>query len=77
MKERRSVERKAEEGTEEFEEFYESEKGCSRKQGPDQIRQAFSKRKRGLALKAYQLYKITDSKVRLKCRLAWLCPFKK
>ncbi len=31
--------------------------------GSDQKRQAFSKRKRGLVLKAYQLYKLTDSKV--------------
>ncbi len=33
-------------------------------QGTDQIRQAFSKRKRGLALKCYQLHKLTDAKVR-------------
>ncbi len=33
-------------------------------QGSDQKRQAFSKRKRGLVLKAYQLYKLTDAKVR-------------
>lgn len=32
-------------------------------QGTDQIRQAFSKRKRGLALKCYQLHKLTDAKV--------------
>ncbi len=32
-------------------------------QGSDQVRQAFSKRKRGLVLKAYQLYKLTDAKV--------------
>lgn len=32
-------------------------------QGSDQKRQAFSKRKRGLVLKAYQLYKLTDAKV--------------
>ncbi|GFH28661.1 hypothetical protein HaLaN_27192, partial [Haematococcus lacustris] len=31
--------------------------------GPDQKRQAFSKRKRGIVLKAYQLYKLTDAKV--------------
>jgi hypothetical protein len=33
-------------------------------QGSSQIRQSFSKRKRGIAQKAYQLYKITDAKVR-------------
>eukprot|EP00884_Botryococcus_braunii_P012088 jgi/Botrbrau1/20880/Bobra.0135s0013.2 len=38
-------------------------KASEKPKGPDQIRQAFSKRKRGLALKAYQLFKITDSKV--------------
>ena len=32
-------------------------------QGSDQKRQAFSKRKRGIVLKAYQLYKLTDAKV--------------
>ena len=32
-------------------------------QGTDQMRQAFSKRKRGLALKCYQLHKLTDAKV--------------
>jgi len=31
--------------------------------GADQKRQAFSKRKRGIVLKAYQLYKLTDAKV--------------
>eukprot|EP00798_Chlamydomonas_sp_ICE-L_P006195 gene6195-2814_t len=31
--------------------------------GSDQKRQAFSKRKKGIVLKAYQLYKLTDSKV--------------
>ncbi|KAL6756989.1 hypothetical protein V8C86DRAFT_1736425 [Haematococcus lacustris] len=31
--------------------------------GSDQKRQAFSKRKRGIVLKAYQLYKLTDAKV--------------
>ncbi len=40
-------------------------------QGPDQIRQAFSKRKRGLTLKAYQLHKITDSKVGIV--ITWSC----
>lgn len=34
---------------------------CS--QGSSQIRQSFSKRKRGIAQKAFQLYKITDAKV--------------
>jgi hypothetical protein len=38
-------------------------------QGSDQIRQAFSKRKKGLVLKAYQLNALTDAKVG---RL-WLC----
>lgn len=33
-------------------------------QGSDQIRQAFSKRKKGLVLKAYQLSALTDAKVR-------------
>lgn len=33
-------------------------------QGSDQIRQAFSKRKKGLVLKAYQLNSLTDAKVR-------------
>lgn len=33
-------------------------------QGSDQIRQAFSKRKKGLVLKAYQLSSLTDAKVR-------------
>jgi hypothetical protein len=37
---------------------------CGRVQGSDQVRQAFSKRKKGLVLKAYQLYKLTDAKVR-------------
>jgi hypothetical protein len=32
-------------------------------QGSDQIRQAFSKRKKGLVLKAYQLNSLTDAKV--------------
>jgi hypothetical protein len=32
-------------------------------QGSDQIRQAFSKRKKGLVLKAYQLNALTDAKV--------------
>lgn len=32
-------------------------------QGSSQIRQSFSKRKRGIAQKAFQLYKITDAKV--------------
>ena len=32
-------------------------------QGASQIRQSFSKRKRGIAQKAYQLHKITDAKV--------------
>ena len=32
-------------------------------QGADQKRQAFSKRKRGIVLKAYQLYKLCDAKV--------------
>ncbi len=32
-------------------------------QGSSQIRQSFSKRKRGIAQKAYQLFKITDAKV--------------
>lgn len=32
-------------------------------QNADQKRQAFSKRKRGLVLKSYQLYKLTDAKV--------------
>ena len=31
-------------------------------QGSSQIRQSFSKRKRGIAQKAYQLFKITDAK---------------
>lgn len=34
-------------------------------QSSDQKRQAFSKRKRGLVLKSYQLYKLTDAKVSL------------
>lgn len=34
-------------------------------QGASQIRQSFSKRKRGIAQKAYQLHKITDAKVGL------------
>lgn len=44
--------------------------GCNRLprhsglQGNDQIRQAFSKRKKGLVLKAYQLNSLTDAKVR-------------
>ena len=38
-------------------------RGLSYMQGTDQIRQAFSKRKRGLALKCYQLHKLTDAKV--------------
>ena len=33
-------------------------------QGSDQIRQAFSKRKKGLVLKSYQLFRLTDAKVR-------------
>lgn len=37
----------------------------ARSQGADQKRQAFSKRKRGIVLKAYQLYKLCDAKVRL------------
>lgn len=37
-------------------------------QGSDQKRQAFSKRKRGIVLKAYQLYKLTDAKVGLRWR---------
>jgi len=32
-------------------------------QGSDQIRQAFSKRKKGLVLKSYQLFRLTDAKV--------------
>ena len=36
--------------------------GGGRVQGTSQIRQSFSKRKRGIAQKAYQLYKITDAK---------------
>ncbi len=32
-------------------------------QGSDQKRQAFSKRKRGLILKSYQLHKLTDARV--------------
>lgn len=32
-------------------------------QGSDQIRQAFSKRKKGLVLKAFQLNSLTDAKV--------------
>lgn len=44
-------------------------RGCilhtlSATQGSDQIRQAFSKRKKGLVLKAYQLSALTDAKVR-------------
>ncbi|BDA45475.1 probable serum response factor homolog B at N-terminal half [Coccomyxa sp. Obi] len=35
--------------------------------GSSQIRQSFSKRKRGIAQKAYQLFKITDAKVFLFC----------
>ena len=38
-------------------------------QGSDQKRQAFSKRKRGIVLKAYQLYKLTDAKVRIRRRI--------
>ncbi|KAL0033600.1 hypothetical protein WJX79_006920 [Trebouxia sp. C0005] len=38
-------------------------KATERPMGTDQIRQAFSKRKRGLALKCYQLHKLTDAKV--------------
>jgi hypothetical protein len=36
-------------------------------QGSDQIRQAFSKRKKGLVLKAYQLNALTDAKVGSSC----------
>jgi hypothetical protein len=36
-------------------------------QGSDQIRQAFSKRKKGLVLKAYQLNALTDAKVGSLC----------
>lgn len=32
-------------------------------QGSEQVRQAFSKRKKGLVLKSYQLYRLTDAKV--------------
>lgn len=32
-------------------------------QGSDQIRQAFSKRKKGLVLKSYQLFRLTDARV--------------
>ncbi|WIA28496.1 hypothetical protein OEZ86_011039 [Tetradesmus obliquus] len=38
-------------------------KSHQRPQGSDQIRQAFSKRKKGLVLKAYQLNALTDAKV--------------
>lgn len=39
-------------------------------QGSDQIRQAFSKRKKGLVLKSYQLFRLTDAKVcPCRCRL--------
>lgn len=38
-------------------------KATQRPVGSDQKRQAFSKRKRGLVLKSYQLYKLTDAKV--------------
>lgn len=38
-------------------------KACERPQGADQIRQAFSKRKKGIILKAYQLSRLTDAKV--------------
>jgi hypothetical protein len=41
-----------------------SNRACLLLQGSDQIRQAFSKRKKGLVLKAYQLYRLTDAKVR-------------
>lgn len=39
-------------------------------QGSDQIRQAFSKRKKGLVLKAFQLNSLTDAKV---STVDWLC----
>jgi hypothetical protein len=39
-------------------------------QGSDQIRQAFSKRKKGLVLKAYQLNALTDAKVGTLCDAA-------
>ncbi|GFR43173.1 hypothetical protein Agub_g4223 [Astrephomene gubernaculifera] len=38
-------------------------KACEKPEGSDQKRQAFSKRKRGLILKSYQLYKLTDARV--------------
>eukprot|EP00775_Hariotina_reticulata_P012112 gene12112-12251_t len=38
-------------------------KSHQRPQGSDQVRQAFSKRKKGLVLKAYQLSALTDAKV--------------
>ena len=38
---------------------------CLTMQGASQIRQSFSKRKRGIAQKAYQLHKITDAKASL------------
>lgn len=44
-------------------------------QGTDQIRQAFSKRKRGLALKCYQLHKLTDAKVRCMPNFIFKCAF--
>lgn len=43
-------------------------------QGTDQIRQAFSKRKRGLALKCYQLHKLTDAKVWCPHKVSLLSP---
>jgi hypothetical protein len=44
-------------------------------QGADARRQAFSKRKRGLTLKAEQLARITDARVgeQLSCRQAGAC----
>lgn len=42
-------------------------------QGSDQIRQAFSKRKKGLVLKSYQLFRLTDAKVRFAVSARLLC----
>nr|ADI46960.1 MADS2m [Volvox carteri f. nagariensis] len=38
-------------------------KASEKPEGSDQKRQAFSKRKRGLILKSYQLYKLTDARI--------------
>eukprot|EP00951_Prasinocladus_malaysianus_P003759 scaffold26535_cov44-Prasinocladus_malaysianus.AAC.1 len=40
-------------------------KATEKPTGPDALRQSFSKRKKGISAKAYQLHQLTDAKVAL------------